>query len=271
MTTEAEVVAGLAKASQHSPTSIVVDTDDGRRREFIAVPVGMDLNEVQDIYAQPRHVEESHTFSEVDSLSAFANAYGRPDVTVAFSSWRDAQISLKIDYHERSDAGIRPSRCTFTPRFQAQKSSMWQKWIDAQKAMSQVGFARFLEERAHEITSPDAATVMEAAINFESLRNTKFSASVRLKDGEREFHFSDKDSVKSSAAMPEMLTLLVPVFEGEEPEVIRCRVRHRVNDGELIFFLAFDNIDEIHKQAFERCVDRFETGLDKKLPIYRIV
>jgi len=47
------------------------------------------------------------------------------------------------------------------------------------------------------------------------------------------------------------------------------RLRWRMNDGKLSLWFSCDNMEDIERQAFDRCVDAFQVELPE-LPVYRV-
>ena len=55
--------------------------------------------------------------------------------------------------------------------------------------------------------------------------------------------------------LPERIEILVPIFEGQEPDVISVRVKYRIEDGSLRFSFEIHDKDLVEQTAFERCED----------------
>lgn len=248
--------------------------DPKEPRNYALVPIGFTVEHIAGRPDVPEEMNLSPAFYEAESLSAYVNRFFT-DTAVAFTDWKRAEINVAFDYLAASDGGKAGAKCweDHRAKFHARATEAWEKWHGLHdRLIAQRDFIRFLEERAHEIVEPDAASVMDAAMNFEAVKKVDFKSSQRLHNGYRQFVYVEDDQAKGSVDLPEMLTINVPVFEGQEPIRIRVRLRFRIDDGKLMLGLAIDNVDEIRKAAFERCLDTFRTGLDgsaKGLPIYK--
>ena len=137
--------------------------------------------------------------------------------------------------------------------------------------MSQVHFGRFLEERAPDVVDPDAATVVEVCMNLDAIKKVAFKSAVRLSDGFRQLEYVESNGdARGAVRVPEVMTILVPVFEGMEPERIKVRLRYRMNEGALIMWVTIDNADDIERLAFEWCIEALAVD-QPDLPIYRAI
>jgi len=140
-----------------------------------------------------------------------------------------------------------------------------------ERSVPQIEFARFLEERAHEIVAPDAATVIETAMSFEALRRVDFKSAVRLSNGTREFVYVEEDQAKGKVVMPERLSFAVPIFDEMEKQTVSARIRYRLDEGRLFFSIVFDDLSEIERDAFQVCVSVFEDALRGEIPVWPVI
>ena len=57
--------------------------------------------------------------------------------------------------------------------------------------MTQVDFARFLEENMPDVVEPDSAELLEVALTFEAKKSVEFSSGVRLANGQIQFQYDE--------------------------------------------------------------------------------
>lgn len=236
------------------------------RQAFVIVPEGSRVEDLEAIQSAPNRIRARPTFRHVSSLSAYAKRFATPE-SVAFADWRKGSIDVHIDYHGPTE----PSHDTHRATYSAQRSASWQAWKGAHnKKMGQADFGRFLEERAHEIVEPQSADVIEVCMNLDAIKRVSFKSSTRLSDGYRQISYTEEGDTKGAIRVPEKLTILVPIYEGEEPDRVQVRLRTRVDDASLALFVTFDNLDVIEERAFGRAVDRLAHHLPD-LPIYHAI
>lgn len=235
-------------------------------RRFVTLPE-YGLVEVPYSPAKPDRVQEARRFSEVKSLCDYTKAFGSSPH--AFADWRKGKIAVTLDYHTGSNPEDDATHCAHKATFLAQHSEPWAAWRRAHdNQKSQADFARFLEERAHEIIEPDAATVIETEMNLDAVKKVSFKSAVRLTDGFRQFQYLEEDQTKGGIRVPEKMKIRVPIYEGMEPDTIECRMRFRISEGALRMWITFDNLADIERLAFDRCVQAF--GVDcPEVPLYR--
>lgn len=237
------------------------------RRAFMVIPADARIADLEHLQDAPNRIKAKPVFRHVSSLAAYTKRFG-DEASVAFSDWRKGEIAVHLDYH--SDALV-PSHDDHRATFKAQRSASWEGWRKANdKPMRQAEFGRFLEERAHEIVEPDAADVVEVCMNLDAIKKVSFKSSTRLSDGYRQISYTEEGDMKGALRVPETLTILVPIYEGEEPERVKVRLRTRVEDASLHLFVTFDNLDLIEERAFQRTADRLAHELPD-LPIYQAI
>ncbi len=223
---------------------------------FMLVRDGYDIRSIEHLRERPTRATGAVKFRAVKSLADYVNRFGNRK-TVAFADTHDHRIRAVINYHSAKDddGDIYADHCDHTATFIAQRTTSWAAWVGANdKPMKQVGFGRFLEERAPEIIEPDAASLVECAMNLNVTKKLEFKSAVRMSNGFRQFTYIEDDQAKGAVAIPELIKIRLPLFEGMDPEVVPVRVRFRIDEGALALFVTIDNLVEVEKVAFDRCV-----------------
>lgn len=238
------------------------------------VPDGYSIERIQGVPVRPEAMNLKPLFFEAGSLAEYVNRFWTKNA-VAFTDWQAASIYVDFCFLSMSDEGQPGDKhwSDHAAKFVARKADPWRKWFGLHdKLVSQRLFIRFLEERAHEIVTPDAASVIDVCMNFEAVKKVEFKSSQRLSNGYRQFLFTEENSGDGRVEIPEIITIMVPIFEGQEPVNVQVRMRYDISDGKLTLGIAIDNVDEILKSAFERCLDTFRVGLatgPDALPVYK--
>jgi len=166
------------------------------------------------------------------------------DLGAGFASLRPLTVSYALDYGTPDAPRWAVHRANYAPCHSPQFLA-WQQ--SHKRQMSHPVFAQFIEERLPDIVSPDAATMMEVALNFQASGTTNFSSSQRLQSGDVQFAFSRevRGSVKQGQIeVPAHIGVRVPLYEFHEPIDLMANLRFRVNDGALSIWYEFVRLDE---------------------------
>lgn len=241
-----------------------VTFDPAARGQFAVVPEGYRLEALEQFQNAPDRIEANHRFVDVASLAAYLSRF-QTSATMICADYEAAEVSAKIDGDE-PDA---PSHKTHDARFEALQSDVLKAWLKvSSKAMSQVEFGLFLEERAVDVIQPDAADVMDMVMTFDATKKVSFKSSQRLHDGQRQFQYVEENETRGAVTLPDHFIILAPVFHGMEPQRIKFMVRFRIEDGKLRFQIDMHDRDRVLREAFDRCVDALRADLPKEAKIY---
>jgi uncharacterized protein YfdQ (DUF2303 family) len=214
---------------------------------------------------------------------AYLKRYGVPRSLLVKSSQKAAAITATLDYHDPAFKCIEieeavtlgeglaaapnalgaPSWCSHTATFKAAFHPKYEEWRNTnRKYLSQIDTGEFLEDRAEDIVEPAGADVMDMVMKFEALKKVNFASSSRLRDGNIQLLYQEEnDSARGALTIPEKITLLLPVYEGMEPERITVRLRFRIIEARLKFMFVIANIEDLERKAFQRCEDAFRMGM----------
>jgi uncharacterized protein YfdQ (DUF2303 family) len=244
-----------------------VNTANNLKGAFATVPDGYRLESLEDFQAQPNTICTDHKFRDTKSLAAYLDKF-KTDASIAFSRPSQRKINCVLDHHSPDAPSHGRHRASFCAKFTAQ----FEAWRSKHgKGMSQIAAGLFLEERAVDVVSPSAADIMDMVMTFDALKKVTFRQSTRLHDGQRQFTYNEENEVRGNVTLPERITILVPVFEGQEPERIEVRVRYRIEDGSLKFQFEIHDIEHVQDQAFERCEDSLSAELSDPIMTLRVV
>ncbi|MBL3587772.1 DUF2303 family protein [Rhodovulum sulfidophilum] len=246
--TEIEALKHLAEAAAAVPNKI-----DGFE-PFMAIPNGQHIESLDAYRENPARIRHSTTFRDVASLAAYLDRFA-DDHSLAFSDPDAATIKCVLDYHEGGEpAAIRPRWGEHVAAFRAIKSPQYEAWAAKHgQWIGQKAAGEFLEERAVDLAEPDPATLMDMVMQFDALRKVNFKQSQKLQNGTVQFIYTTEDEVRGAVAIPERVTLLVPVFEGMEPDRIPVRLKYRIDEARLTFSFEIHDKQQVERTAFERC------------------
>lgn len=236
---------------------------------FLAIPDDYSIADLEHVQAHPNRARTNYQFRDTSSLAAYLKRFQRKE-TIAFSSPTAREIKVLIDHHNHID-GL-PAHCTHVARFCGQFSEPYKAWREIdKKLMSQVQAGMFLEERAVDVVEPDAASIMDMVMTFDALKKVTFRQSTRLRDGQRQFTYNEENEARGNVTLPESILVRAAVFDGQEPERIKVRIKYRIDDGALRFTFEIHDRQAVEDMAFGRCEDALANQVSEDLLILRVV
>jgi uncharacterized protein YfdQ (DUF2303 family) len=154
-------------------------------------------------------------------------------------------------------------------KLSVQRTPEWARWRSSTGLKTQLQFAEHVEDRLPDFLSPAAADMLEIAQTFQAKRNVEFESGKRLKSGETNLVFKETDTTragqKGDLDVPDEFTIRLPLFEGGEPQEVRCRLRYRINDGTLNIGYQLVDPEELERVAFRNVVAAVEAGITQPI------
>ena len=220
--------------------------------------VGTEMVQWLEQIAQPPHRKTgSVKLNDAESFIAYYALHGNG--APVYATLQPAQFVAVLNDHTKEAAGYRDHRSIF----KVAHSPEWESWTKhnghGAAFNSNESFALFLEENALDIVKPDAAQMLQIALNFRVNANVRFSTSQRLQDGNVELAFANvvNASAGSTAGgklkIPETFTIELPVFAGLNAKKykVEARFRYRLRDGSLSLWYELIHARKAMEQAFK--------------------
>lgn len=243
--------------------SPLIDRGD---RQFAFIPEGYDLTlkDISDPLRLSARVRQSVTLDDAASLIAFVNRFPA-DASVLVADFTALTISAVLDFHgdNQTAAGV-VGACEFVAKFALLPSEEYSRWDAIEGQMhDQAVFAAFLEENAVDICAPDPATMIEISRDLEATTNSAFRAKTRLENGDRAFTYETETKVKGDLIVPTKFSLCIPLFNGEEPEILEAMFRFRPQADGLKLGFVWHRVQYRRRAQFNLIATRIaeETGL----------
>ena len=133
--------------------------------------------------------------------------------------------------------------------------------------MTQVDFARFLEENMPDVVEPNSAELLQVALTFEAKKSVEFSSGVRLNNGQIQFQYDEVvrgTAQKGTIEIPEQFVLGIAIHVNGPAYRIPVRLRWRLQEGKVVFWYEVVRphrfIEDALKEIRERIGD--ETAID---------
>lgn len=145
--------------------------------------------------------------------------------------------------------GWRDHRVTFAPT----ATPEWTHWISNVGLHKQDKFAQIIEDGETEIRTPTATVMLDLAETFNASTQAKFKQAGRRRDGRVQFAY--EEDIEATAGdglveIPPTFTVELRPFYGATPVLVECKLRYRLERGDLSIGYAIHRPEEIQRQAF---------------------
>jgi uncharacterized protein YfdQ (DUF2303 family) len=259
--TEATEAGAIAALAAKASGAHVVKTSDNR--EFLIVPSGFSEKEVSDAYglklAKPKYIKQTVTIETADSLVDYVNRFRGVD-TLLFAEIASNRIVALIDYHPAADDADKDvaAHVAHRAKLELPFSEEWQLWNRISgKLMTQLEFARFLEENATDVRAPDAGELLDACRDLQVRRKVNFIKAVRTASDNENFEYSDETNATSKRGdleLPTKFRLGLPVYFGDREREVYAFLRWRMDDGALTLGIQLHRVEHVRQSVFKEIV-----------------
>lgn len=263
--TEAKAIAALAWAA----AGIQTHTDDASGRKWLVIPDGVGSVVIEEITepgdANPGRLAAKVVISEPTSLVEYAKRF-TTETGVLFADHTVSTIVAALDYHNPSvshDGVVDDPSATHNEHratLALQHSEEWSVWTGADgKMMSQLDFARFLEDNAPDVFAPSGADLLEIARDFHAVRKADFRQIVRTNSDNERIEFTDSTEGKVNTAagaveVPTHFVIRIPVYFGEPAVEMRAAFRWGVRENVLSLGVKLIRREHVRQAEFRRIV-----------------
>ena len=233
---------------------------------IVVLPDGYKVHDLEGLLPLPRRVRAKVDMKTAEALIEYLNRFKDAGCAfpVLFADQDKRAIRAVLDYHTNDgQAGWGDWTATYACPF----SREWSAWTARNdKAMSQVEFAEFLEERVEDVVEPAGAALLEIALKFHAIRTAVFGSAVRLATGEFQFQYNEENQ-KGTVEVPEKIALGIPVFHNGKAYRVEARLKYRLGDGKLQFSYKLIRPEDIVEHAFCEVRQQVAEALPE-LPIF---
>lgn len=261
--TEAGQIAALVeKALKGEPQ--IITTDQGG--QLLILPEGYKYETITPDNGEktllPDHITARVTLQTVESLVTYLAKYHGAETTL-FADIADSTIVGAIDYHGKDKAALIHHKAVLALPY----SIEFKTWLDIDgKHMSQLDFARFLEENSDDIASPSGADLLEIVRDMQAvvIENTK--ATVRTNSDNVDFEFAATTDTRSAGGkfeVPKSFKLFIPIYFGEQAVPMEARLRWKKTQEGVFFGIMLMRKEIVRQGEFQRIVGGVaqDTGL----------
>lgn len=237
--------------------------DDGRQHAL--VPEGFALKDITDPHALHPRPKAVVTVDDRASLVAYTNLH-QTEKSAIFADYTAGTITTQIDWHphnQHEDHGFAGAR-EHAVRLFLQPSEEFARWNAMEGKMhAQAAFALFLEENANDIHAPEPGIMLELSRDLEAVSGQSFKARTRLENGDMTFAFETENKIVSKVQAPTEFILNIPVYHGEDPELLVAKFRWRPAPDGLTLGFVWHRVEFMRRARFTQIATQAaeDTGL----------
>lgn len=206
------------------------------------------------------------TLHDAASFIAYVNRFKDPG-SVVFADLANRKFEGVLDFHGAQAGEEGPRWGKHRVVFVAETTTEWDEWTEFdKKAMDQVDFARFIEDRIPNIGEPAGADLLEMCLKFEAKKDAAFKSFVRLADGQHQLTYEEvitgsTGAQNGSMKIPNSFTVVIEPFQGVGEKAVEARFRYRINQGVLKLWYELVRPDDVLEAAFDAIVADITTNV----------
>lgn len=227
---------------------------------------------------KPLRTRGSATVNDPADYAQYVNRLVDPHHTTLWADVDQNSVTAVIDdHHDHQVAGWRSHRVHLALKVDPD----WKLWLskccllNTHALMTQEMFAEFLESVAHTVIEPDAATMMEVALNFRATKKADFSGGARLDTGDLSFSYHEETTASTGnksgkIEVPALFKIRVSPWLGTAPVELVARLRYRLDEGKKILLgYALQRPDLAKQQAFDLILAGLRETVDVDAPLFK--
>jgi uncharacterized protein YfdQ (DUF2303 family) len=254
--------AGIAAATLANPT---IDHDDGRRHALI--PEGYQMLDISDPDRSPAHIKRHVTVDDRASLVGYANRFS-DHRSIIIGDYDAGKITAHLDWHADNHHELKPEHVAHSVTLEMRDSEEYARWNKMEgKLHPQDEFALFIEENVTDVASPDHSDLLEICRELEATQGTRFKSGIRLDNGDRSFTYENETHVKSEISVPREIHLEIPLYFGEEPQLITAKFRFRPTAEGLLLGFNWHRVEYRRQATFREMA--FKAAEETGLPVFQ--
>lgn len=228
----------------------------GDENQAVLLPEGWRLQDISDLLPAPERIQQGVTLLTLDSFTGYVTRFKGED-SVIFADETSAQYESVLDYHTAPEL-IR-GECDHIARYTCPQSDPWKLWtLNDRKPMSQVDFARFLEDNLPDITTPPAADFLQFVLQLQIHKAASFVSDIRLDNGQTRLRYEEtirNDTKQGDLQFPDFFVINVAVFVDGARYGVKCRLRYRLDESKLRMWYELERPTDVFRAAVKAVSD----------------
>lgn len=236
---------------------------NGETDQFRIVPDGYKLEDLELFDDNPRRIRQKVLTHTARSFCKYVKEF-KTETTVIFANKSAQAFEAHLEYHDSVEqtASWNGHKVTYTCPIDLR----WKTWTGSDgKSMSQVEFARFIENNLPDIVSPSGSDMLTISKALQAKKSVDFKSDQRLSNGDIQFTYNETTTATSGAGsleVPEEFTLGIPVYEGGQAYEVKARLRYRINEGKLSMWYELIRPERMQEDAFQNVMDEITKATD---------
>jgi len=221
----------------------------------------------KELLERPLRIEANRVLGDVESFIAYYNRFATEDSIIECDIDK-AKFLATIDYHKISgQADNRDHKATYN----CPLTEEWKNWKENDgREMSQVNFARFIEQNQKTIIDPVGADMLEMTKTLESNKTVNFKSGTRLDNGETQFVFEETISSKAGQSgklkIPQQITIGVRLFQNGDAYKLDALFRYRITgEGQLTMWYELIESHVTHEAAVSDIIENVRGAMNTGL------
>lgn len=226
---------------------------------FVVTSAGQ-LQAVEYLLINPTSKRAVTALHDADSFVGYVNRF-KDAGTVVFADIDNRKFECVMDFHGATGGDEGPRWGKHRALYTSETTLEWDAWMEKNgKAMTQVDFARFIEDRIPNIAEPSGADLLEMCLKLEAKKDVSFKSYKRLDNGEHQFQYEEQINGSTGAQngtmkIPNAFTVVIEPFRGVGGKSIEARFRYRINSAQLALWFELVRPDDVLQEAFDLIVD----------------
>lgn len=205
----------------------------------------------------PDFVRQAETVVEPASFIDYVTQF-KSSTAICRASLGHNRIEAVLDYHGRAREtgdGAVPGRAAHSVTLLCPFDVDYAKWRGVLgRFLPQEKMIAFIEEMIHTVAAPPAADLLEAMADIQIERLVRFKSARNDRNGNIRFTYEEQDDGGTTRngefSLPEHVEIVVPIFQGGNPQRLTAKLRHRMDKGDLVLSLAVPGLENIEREAF---------------------
>ncbi len=248
---------------------------------FLLLAEGVKFEPVEKHLLAPLQVRSAVRLDDPLSFVGYVNRYKNRD-SVVFADLVARKFEAVIDYHQapatEAEVGATGGGADVKARWGRHRATLgcdttedWKAWIaHSGKPMTQVDFARFIEDHIPNIASPSGTDLLLMATTLEAKKDVQFRQSTRLANGEHQLRFEETitgtaGSQNGQIQIPNEFVLGLEPFQGVGFKRVDARFRYRIAEGKFSLWFELVRAQDVLEKAFTDVVAQIRAGLGDTL------
>jgi uncharacterized protein YfdQ (DUF2303 family) len=223
---------------------------------YVVVPSGYNVQNLESMLPAPLRKRGVVTLHDVTSFCAYVIEHKNENTHLYFDAPAMSLVAVLDDH------GKGPNWREHSAVHRVELSREWLAWSE-EAARGPQAYAEFLEDRTHEVVTPDGAVLLELVSNFQASKDSSFEQGKRLHDGSTTFKYSEDITVRGEVKVPKEIMLSIPIVYRGPVQTVVTRFKFRLRESKLTLWHEIVRKEEVREAALDEMCGNVEsiTGL----------